>query len=331
MDVYIKSFNRPYLLHRTLASIEQNLIGFHGKTVVLDDGTPEKYLHKMRTLFPWVEIKKSPSYQKKSQAIAENKIPEKVIPAMFWKEEIMKGSETFILLEDDMWFVKKVHIPYFSTQVEDASMDMIKFMWLKNDQLIGQKVVEKQSDFQVISPRLITRNSKTFDRLFIENSILSKVFWKAKDKEKELLQYFQMYIVAGGVFSKRYYQSCWANYQNKVDEMQQIKQLLSSQHTFRVGNTYDELIKATYKTTASGIAKDTFGNPLDIFAFNWILNEAWYQGSTYPIADFTMDIPTQWIEKCLTQANHPSVNFVNWLRWYDRFKKSYQKIGCVIE
>lgn len=83
MDIYIKSFNRAYLLHRTIASIYHYLNGFNGRIVVLDDGTPQRYLDKITELFPNIEIVKSPYYEQKSNDISLNKVPEKVIPANF--------------------------------------------------------------------------------------------------------------------------------------------------------------------------------------------------------------------------------------------------------
>ena len=50
MDIYIKSFNRPFLLHRCIASIFTFLQGFDANIIVLDDGTPQKYLVKIGAL-----------------------------------------------------------------------------------------------------------------------------------------------------------------------------------------------------------------------------------------------------------------------------------------
>ena len=47
MDIYIKQFNRAYLLHRTIASIYHYLNDFDGRVVVLDDETKKKYLNTM--------------------------------------------------------------------------------------------------------------------------------------------------------------------------------------------------------------------------------------------------------------------------------------------
>ena len=46
MDIIIKSYNRPYYLHRCLQSIKENVLGNY-KVIIVDDGTPQKYLDKI--------------------------------------------------------------------------------------------------------------------------------------------------------------------------------------------------------------------------------------------------------------------------------------------
>ena len=47
VNIFIKSFNRPYYLDRCLQSIE-NFVEGDLWVKVLDDGTPEKYLKKIK-------------------------------------------------------------------------------------------------------------------------------------------------------------------------------------------------------------------------------------------------------------------------------------------
>ena len=47
VNIFIKSFNRPYYLDRCLQSIE-NFVEGDFWVKVLDDGTPEKYLKKIK-------------------------------------------------------------------------------------------------------------------------------------------------------------------------------------------------------------------------------------------------------------------------------------------
>src|SRR5690554_3170637 len=137
MDLYIKSFNRAYLLHRTLESIRQNLIGFDGRIILLDDGTPEPLLKELLKMYPNTEIRKSPDYAEKSQAILSNATPKRVIPTVFWMEEVMKGTDYFILIEDDTWLSEPVDFHVLRQEVKEMKMDMVKFMWLGNKNLIS--------------------------------------------------------------------------------------------------------------------------------------------------------------------------------------------------
>ena len=70
-DIFIKSFNRPFYLDRCIASLHQYISGDF-KIIVLDDGTPEKYLDKIRKKYPDTEIRLSENYEKKIKAIDDN-------------------------------------------------------------------------------------------------------------------------------------------------------------------------------------------------------------------------------------------------------------------
>lgn len=332
MDIYIKSFNRAYLLHRTIASIYQFLKNFDGRIIVLDDGTPKKYLDKIQKLYPEIEIVKSSYYAEKSKAILQNEIPKKVIPAMFWKEEMLKGSERFILLEDDMWFTKTINYTDFKQNIDELKMDMVNFMWLKNKNLISDNIVTSSKYFNVTKPNVFTKNSVLFNTIFRTNKLkIGSIIKRLTDYNKELLTYYQLYNVAGGVFSKRYYNACWNLHQNNVDELNQIRQLLKSKIPTNVGNTKEEIIKATYKTTATLISKEHLEATVDIFKINQILNEQWLQGNTYPINDFVNNIPNEWIKNSIKNQTTDNDLFDKWKTWYEAFKLSYTKIDCDVE
>ena len=62
MDLLIKSFNRPYYLDRCIQSIYLNIHDNNFNIIVLDDGTPKKYLDKLLEKFPSITILKSDLY-----------------------------------------------------------------------------------------------------------------------------------------------------------------------------------------------------------------------------------------------------------------------------
>ncbi|MEG0931786.1 hypothetical protein [Algoriella sp.] len=330
MDIYIKSFNRAYLLHRTIASIYHYLNDFDGRIVVLDDGTPQKYLDKISELFPDVQIVKSPYYEQKSKDILSNKTPEKVIPANFWRDEVLKGTEYFILLEDDMWFNQPINYKDFTKNIYDLKMDMIKFLWLKNSKLISDNIIQKTDYFNIVQPKVLTKNHFLFDAIFRTNKFkLGSLAIKLFNHKLELLKYYHLYMVAGGVFSKRYYDTCWKSSQNNVDELKQISQLLKSKiNSFNLGNTKNEILKTTIKFTASDIQKEKFATVLDVFKFNSILNEAWYNNQNTEYINFTDDVSDEWIKNCCVNSD---VKFEFWQNWYNDVKKNYELMGCDLD
>ena len=114
MEIFIKSFNRPYYLDRCLQSIE-NFVDGDFVVKILDDGTPEKYLQKIKEKHPNVEILTSKNYQAKIIAIEENlktgkEIDGFTIPTDLWYNAAKNASEYFIMTEDDVWFTQKINV-----------------------------------------------------------------------------------------------------------------------------------------------------------------------------------------------------------------------------
>lgn len=330
MDIYIKSFNRTYLLDRTIASIYHFLNGFNGKVVVLDDGTPNKYLYKIKEKYPSVIIKKSPFYLEKSEAILNNEVPVKLIPATFWRNEVLKGSERFILLEDDMWFTYKIDFSKFSNQINHSKMDMVKLIWLQNQTLISHNIITSTNYFNYTLPKVLTAKAQLFDAVFRTNKWkLGSIAMRLINHKEALLKYYQLYSVAGCVFSKAYYSACWKSDQQNVDELRQISQLLQSKSNFKVGNSVTEFVRTTCKTTASLISKDHLRASVDIFKINHLLNERWLHGDCYAITDFQNNISSKWIERIILEDADAQL-LTEWEQWYDAFVLSYRKIGCEV-
>ncbi len=73
MDIIIKSLNRPYYLDRCLFSIAKYVTNFNGKIIILEDGTPQKYLDLIQTKYPKIEIVKSAFYDEKSKLLSQKR------------------------------------------------------------------------------------------------------------------------------------------------------------------------------------------------------------------------------------------------------------------
>ena len=91
-DIFIKSFNRTFYLDRCLESIKKFVSGNY-KITILDDGTPQKYLDKIKLKYPQIEILKSSNYTEKSSAIISGKeINGFQIPTDLWINAVKNAS-----------------------------------------------------------------------------------------------------------------------------------------------------------------------------------------------------------------------------------------------
>ena len=136
-DIFIKSFNRPFYLDRCIASIEKYVSGDF-RIKVLDDGTPEEYLNKIKNKYQNVEILLSDNYERKIKAIKENLLTGKSvngfeIPTRFWYDNVKKASNYVIVTEDDVWFTQPINVDDLQNQAKKFDINLLKLGWLGNE------------------------------------------------------------------------------------------------------------------------------------------------------------------------------------------------------
>lgn len=113
-DIIIKSFNRTFYLDRCLQSIYRFVKGdFNG--IVLDDGTPNKYLNKIRENYSEIEVRLSEPHDFKIQSIKENietrkEIDGFQIPIRLWYDSIQNASGYVFVNEDDVWLTEEIDL-----------------------------------------------------------------------------------------------------------------------------------------------------------------------------------------------------------------------------
>jgi len=334
MDILIKSFNRPYYLDRCLFSIQNFLKGFDGKIIVLDDGTPQKYLDKIQANYPNVILRKSEFYSQKSEAAALKKqlrIPN--VPINLWLEAAREASDHFLLLEDDIWFTSEVDFQHLKNFVSEAQTVMFKLFWLGNDKLISGKLSKKEHGFVLYQPKVYTRNPFLYHLIFKmtrfnirEIMTVLGLYSKAKD-----LEYYSIYSVAGAVFRKDYFLQLWKGHNNQVDEKLQLwnaVNYLNKNPLNTFGRTEKEVVKTGFVTSATNLHKE-YDVQTDMFEINAVLNEAWYAEEFDVKNNLSEDFPEDRIEYFL-EKSPVSSKVADWKRWRTRFKEQYIAIGCNI-
>lgn len=330
MEILIKSFNRPYYLDRCLFSIVENVAGY-SKIIVLDDGTPEKYLSKIKQKYPQIEIIQSELAQKKQIQIENQQKIDTEIPIDLWIKAASISTDYFILLEDDMWFVQPISFENFSNDLKVNSIEMVKLFWLNNPILVTKTSTDVNKDLETYQNEIAIQSAFWYTFVFHTKIPKLKGFSKLFglfSKEKEL-QYYQLYNVAGAVYSKRYFSSLWQTKEREVAEKNQIINALkffAKNPKSKVGKTKIEVVKTGFITSA--LQKEFVAN-FNIEKANSVLNELWLDDIFEVLSDLNSDIDITAIKNEII-SNTDDRFYENWLLWTQNFKQIYLNFGCNI-
>ena len=339
MDILIKSFNRPYYLDRCIQSIYLNCINSDFKIKILDDGTPQIYLDKLKIKFPDIVIYKSDFYDDKVKFTSQGSQPQNnKIPIELWIQGARAASDYFILLEDDIWFVKKFDLMKLQQSIIEDKLIFVKLFWLGNDKLIQSKTHFLKNDLVIFEPNLFLRNPLSYLFVFYKfNRFKIRKLLKALHLHtyERALSYYSIYAVAGVVFKKDYFLSLWENHLNVIDEGLQlynaVKYLHSNKKTIGFARSNTEIVKTGFLSSATNQHKKYEGVHLDMFLFNKTLNEVWYNEDINVMQDYPKDLNSGQIKSILEQKKNLDLKVSEWEKWVNHFKNQYRSFGCKID
>jgi hypothetical protein len=338
MDILIKSFNRPYYLDRCLESIYLNCSSFDFKIKILDDGTPEKYLQKIKDKFPDVIILKSKFYDEKSKSCSHGLKPETMeIPIDLWIESAREASDYFVLLEDDIWFTEKVDFDKMKQNMIQNKSVFTKLFWLGNPNLIQSKSSCQIENLTFFEPKLFVTNSILFTLIFYKFNrfkIRKLLKFLKIHTHKRFLGYYSIYSVAGIIFKKDYFLALWKNHYNTVNEGLQlfnaVNYLNENKNKITFSRSNSEVVKTGFLSSATNQFKELHGQ-VDMFVFNKIINEAWYKNDLNVMENYPEDIPIHAVERILEAEKNDSIATYDWNKWVLSFKNQYRNFGCKID
>ena len=339
MDILIKSYNRPYYLDRCLFSIQNHVKNNNGKIVILDDGTPQIYLDKIQEKYPEVILLKSNFYEEKVNCTSVGKRPHDYkIPIDFWLEAVSNASENFILIEDDTWFVDTIDLNFVNNEILQNKVMMTKLYWVGNDiinqnkkETILENIVLLQPKLFSIFPAIYYFIFYKFDRLKIRKTLrLLKIH-----TDKKHLAYYSIYAVAGMIFNKKYFLNLWKNHKNSVDEGLQlynsVKYYYKNKSQIKFARYKKEILKTGFISSATNQHKEDFKGNVDMFQFNKIMNEAWYNETFEVINSLPKDIQNDAVLRVLNTSIDSTIQSDDWINWSNDFKNYYIKIGCKLD
>lgn len=337
-DIFIKSFNRPFYLDRCISSINQYVSGDF-RIKVLDDGTPEQYLDKIRKKYPNVEILLSDNYEKKTKAIEENLISGKAvngfeIPTKFWYDNVKNASEYVVVTEDDVWFTNAININELSNQAKTLDINLIKLGWLGNESERNDLIIDSISDnLESAQPKPLPYFPKMLMEAFFYNqykfyTILYKL---GKVNHFTQLKYWALNSILMGFYKKEYWLEIWKNMDGKVDEKRQlINAALFYKKNKNNPNFISKLKLEAMKTTFQSSATNSYheyGFDFDVNRFNHLINEAWLKDEFDSMENFPKDFSIEYFKRFISEK----INFTEFQKWADQFRKQYENMGCKTE
>lgn len=335
MDILIKSFNRPFYLDRCISSIYQNVSG-NFKIKVLDDGTPKKYLEKIREKYPEVEIHLSGNYEKKIKAIAENLASGKSvngfeIPTKFWYDSVKNASEYVIVTEDDVWFTRPINVDELQVQAKKFNINLLKLGWLGNENERQDLNLNSISDeVESAQPKdLLLWNKKLMTAFFHNQYKFFTILYKLKFvNHKTHLKYWSLNSILMGFYKKDYWLDIWKDMDGKVDEK---KQLINASLFYRrnknnpnfISRLKTEAMKTTFQSSATNSYHE-YGFDFDVNRFNHLINEAWLKGEFDAMENFPKDYSLDYFKSFISEK----IKVSEFEKWVQKFRNQYEEMGC---
>jgi hypothetical protein len=335
MDVFIKSFNRPYYLERCLHSLAMHVTGVD-RIIVLDDGTPSPYLDKIKALFPMVTIYRSEGSGKKQEAIKHHlsgNLPYalKNIPARFWRNNIAKASNFFLLLEEDAWITGPIDLGEIEKIMERDSLATTKLFWCGNENLIRGKKRKINQDIEEIIPQLPFRNPIIGNLLLPDKFKIRTLLTKLRIlRHGWIAPFYSLYTVSSSVYQKAYWLTIFTGASEGINEGDQLFQALKwhrHHRDTRYAKSSVQKVKTSYITSATNGFKSI---SFDFIRFNHRMNEAWLESRLDSMQGFPEDFSVSHLSQYLDN-NDVHCNRNLWVKWIDAFKGQFIKSGCVID
>ena len=147
------------------------------------------------------------------------------------------------------------------------------------------------------------------------------------------LSYYSIYAVAGNVFKKDYYLSVWKNHKNVIDENLQLYNAVKLFYKNKMvyAHSNKEIVTQGILSAATNQFKEYEGIYADMFVFNKIMNESWFNEEFDVMKKYPNDIGMDRMESILIDNNNEKLSATDWKKWVNHFKNSYRKFGCKIE
>lgn len=330
MDILIKSYYRPHLLDRCLRSIYERVRDIQQiKITILDDGTPQKYLDKIKEKYPEVSFKFSQYREEKIKAISEHLNGNKQyydvrIPTELWYDAISEASEYLIMTEDDVWFIENFDTKKYCKEMKNHNIHILK-LGRNFTETVNYKLTET---IYYHNPKYFVKSEKLY-RMLLNNSFklrdrLSAIGLLPKYWRNEL---WKMYDIPMAMMRKDYLLYIWKDKYKRVVEDLQLANAVDWAFKHK-GKTKYTLMNKRIMTTSyrSSASFNSFNikEHFDLIEFNHLLNELWLDGKFDEYENYPSDFSVDYIYSILLENKNKE--FADkWKKWTEGFIEMHKE------
>lgn len=324
IDIIIKSFNRAFYLDKVLFSIEKFVTGIND-IIILDDGTPDVFLEKIKEKYPFVKIRKSELHREKAEKIsAHQEIDGYKIPSALWIDAVKSATEYVLVIEDDVWFTDFINLSQIAEEMASNDVHLAKIGW-QSDERFWKNFEEKPISENLISQsttKLFTGNRQIMD-LVLHNKykFFSLLCRLGLANNQTINEYYILGSILMGLYRKDFWLYTWQDSDGRVNEKDLLKNSAAWYHQFKknkslISRTNKEYLKTTYISSATNSYRK-YKAKFDVLAFNSKLNRKWLNDEVDIEENFPNDYSRLYLSS-FSEAKEKDVFY----DWSDQFLKS---------
>lgn len=316
-------------MDRCLHSIRLNVSGDY-EIVIMDDGTPEKYLAKIKKKYPKIKLSLSEHYLEKQNLISTQKeVDGFIIPVKLWRAEVEKSTEYVLVIEDDVWFTSKIDIEKTINEMKSDQTSLVHLGWLGKKDMGGVTEPHNQDLVYYDLSKLFSSGEFVMN-LFIYNKykLFSLLYRLGIVSHQTKAEYWKLNSILMGLWQKDYWLYVWKDSNGKVDEKEQLRNAAvwlnkHKKNKHLIARTSSEFLKTTFQSSATNsYHKGETG--FDVHLFNQIINEAWFKDRFDSIQNYPKDFDLEYFDLFLKDK----IQTEKFYKWVAEFKNNYLKIGA---
>lgn len=297
INVYIKTFNRPFYLDRCIRSVKR-MVSNYGSIIALDDGTLTVYKARIAELHPDVSIISSSADDEKYELLKQERFAEIMArypdPARFWVDATKHDPNDYLLvLEDDMWMMKQIDLGAVEPLLRGYNTIALKLGWREDSQSGSGGTYEH---------RPLPGNAMEFYR-------------------SDYADMWETWLPCLMVLRKDYWLHCMTGLPNVNDESTQLVRAKQ----FILGSTVPVThAKTTIRSAYQGWACPGRSDPsyyqfgIKQHLFMDSLNDTWFNGEFDVDEGLPLDFSREYLEKAFNgRSPVPTDQLELWRKWRD--------------